>query len=64
MNRLKSLSVCGVVSILALTGSSEVLTWTGKYSDVWDKTEKNWTNEKGEEVAYVNYSNAVFDDTR
>lgn len=63
MNRLKSLSVCGVVSILALTGFSEVLTWTGKYSDVWDRTEKNWKNENGEEVAFVNSSDAVFDDS-
>ena len=63
MNRLKSLSVCGVVSILALTGSSEVLTWTGKYSDVWDLTEKNWTNSVGEEVAFVKNSDAVIDDT-
>ena len=62
MNRLKSLSVCGVVSILALTGSSEVLTWTGKYSDVWDLTEKNWTNSVGEEVAFVDNSDALFDD--
>ena len=62
MNRLKSLSVCGVVSILALTGFSEVLTWTGKYSDVWDLTEKNWTNSVGEEVAFVNNSDALFDD--
>jgi len=26
----------------------ETYTWTGKYSEIWDLTEKNWTNSIGE----------------
>ena len=63
MNKLTLLMVGGLVSTSVLTGFADTLTWTGKYSEIWDLTEKNWTNSVGEEVAWVNNNDAVFDDT-
>ena len=63
MNKLKAVAVSCIASLLTGTGLADVLTWTGKYSDIWDLTEKNWTNSVGEEVAWDNYSDAVFNDS-
>ena len=54
--------VGGLVSTSVVTGFADTLTWTGKYSEIWDLTEKNWTNSVGEEVAWVNNSDALFND--
>lgn len=62
MNGFKAAVVCGAVSVSVLTGFAETLTWTGRYSDIWDLVEKNWTNSVGEEVAWGNYSDALFND--
>ena len=53
----------GLASTSLLIGFADTLTWTGKYSEIWDLTEKNWTNSAGQEVAWVNNNDAVFDDT-
>ena len=62
MNGFKAAVICGAVSVSVLTGFAETLTWTGRYSDIWDLVEKNWTNSVGEEVAWGNYSDALFND--
>lgn len=54
----------GLASTSLLIGFADTLTltWTGKYSEIWDLTEKNWTNSDGQEVAWVNNSDALFND--
>lgn len=65
---VRCLSTVAAAIFFAALGSSPMLaaqplTWTGRYSEIWDLTEKNWVNSLGEEVAFTNNAHAVFDDT-
>ena len=60
MNKLKAVAVSCIASLLTGSGLADVLTWTGKYSDIWDLTEKNWTNSVGEEVEFSDGDSVLF----
>ena len=61
--KMQTMIISGIAALAMSVAFGETYTWTGKYSDIWDNAEKNWTNSVGEEVAYVNNNDAVFDDT-
>ena len=58
---LKHCMVAATCAMLAAgTLPAETLVWTGAASSDWNLTDANWTNELGEETAWVNGSSATF----
>ena len=54
--------IVAAACVMAAIGtlSAETLVWTGAASSDWNLTDANWTNELGEETAWVNGSSATF----